>query len=118
MPPSKDQDIAARGEGRGGPVDDQAVLGILGKMVKQRQGKRAGLRKKGGRLELAEKEREEIAIIEQFLPRQLSGDEVTGPSTRPSPKPAPRGCGTWGGSWRCSRPGIPARWISAPSARR
>jgi len=72
----KDQDIAARGEGRGGPVDDQAVLGILGKMVKQRQ-ESARAYEEGGRLELAEKEREEIAIIEQFLPRQLSGDEVT-----------------------------------------
>ncbi len=72
----KDQDIAARGEGRGETVDDQAVLGILGKMVKQRQ-ESARAYEEGGRLELAEKEREEIAIIEQFLPRQLSGDEVT-----------------------------------------
>jgi uncharacterized protein YqeY len=72
----KDQDIAARGEGRDGPVDDQAVLGILGKMVKQRQ-ESARAYEEGGRLELAEKEREEIAIIEQFLPRQLSETEVT-----------------------------------------
>ena len=72
----KDQDIAARGEGRGETVDDQAVLGILGKMVKQRQ-ESARAYEEGGRLELAEKEREEIAIIEQFLPRQLSDDEVT-----------------------------------------
>jgi uncharacterized protein YqeY len=72
----KDQDIAARGEGRDEVVDDQAVLGILGKMVKQRQ-ESARAYEEGGRLELAEKEREEIAIIEQFLPRQLSEDEVT-----------------------------------------
>ena len=72
----KDQDIAARGEGRGEIVDDQAVLGILGKMVKQRQ-ESARAYEEGGRLELAEKEREEIAIIEQFLPRQLSEVEVT-----------------------------------------
>ncbi|MHA7888734.1 MULTISPECIES: GatB/YqeY domain-containing protein [Roseicyclus] len=72
----KDQDIAARGEGRGETVDEQAVLGILGKMVKQRQ-ESARAYEEGGRLELAEKEREEISIIEQFLPRQLSEDEVT-----------------------------------------
>lgn len=72
----KDQDIAARGEGRAETVDEQAVLGILGKMVKQRQ-ESARAYEEGGRLELAEKEREEIAIIEQFLPRQLSEDEVT-----------------------------------------
>ena len=72
----KDQDIAARGEGRDGPVDEQAVLGILGKMVKQRQ-ESARAYEEGGRLELAEKERAEIAIIEQFLPRQLSEAEVT-----------------------------------------
>ncbi|MBF9059759.1 GatB/YqeY domain-containing protein [Rhodobacterales bacterium HKCCSP123] len=72
----KDQDIAARGEGRGEAVDEQAVLGILGKMVKQRQ-ESARAYEEGGRLELAEKEREEIAIIEEFLPRQLSESEVT-----------------------------------------
>jgi uncharacterized protein YqeY len=45
-------------------------------MVKQRQ-ESARAYEEGGRLELAEKEREEIAIIEQFLPRQLSEEEVT-----------------------------------------
>jgi hypothetical protein len=71
----KDQDIAARGEGRSDGVDEQAVLGILGKMVKQRQ-ESARAYEEGGRLELAETEREEIAVIEEFLPRQLTGDEV------------------------------------------
>jgi uncharacterized protein YqeY len=71
----KDQDIAARGDGRGERVDDQAVLAILGKMVKQRQ-ESARAYEEGGRLELAEREREEMAVIEQFLPRQLSAREV------------------------------------------
>ncbi|MEY3004443.1 MAG: hypothetical protein RLZZ491_1619 [Pseudomonadota bacterium] len=71
----KDQDIAARGDGRGDGVDDAAVLAILGKMVKQRQ-ESARAYEEGGRLELAEKERAEIAIIEGFLPRQLSQAEV------------------------------------------
>ena len=71
----KDQDIAARGEGRADGVDEAAVLAILGKMVKQRQ-ESARAYEEGGRLELADKERAEIGIIEQFLPRQLSEAEI------------------------------------------
>ena len=71
----KDRDIEARGDGKEEGVGDDAVLGILGKMVKQRQ-ESAKVYEEGGRLELAEKEREEIAIIEEFLPRQLSDDEA------------------------------------------
>jgi uncharacterized protein YqeY len=71
----KDQDIALRGEGRADGVDDTGVLAILGKMVKQRQ-ESARAYEEGGRLELAEKERAEIAVIEDYLPRQLSDEEV------------------------------------------
>jgi uncharacterized protein YqeY len=71
----KDQDIAARGDGKPEGVDDAAVLAILGKMVKQRH-ESARAYEEGGRLELAEKERAEIGIIEGFLPRQLDDDEV------------------------------------------
>lgn len=70
----KDRDIAARGEDREG-VDDTEVLAILGKMTKQRQ-ESARAYEEGGRLDLAERERTEIAIIEEFLPRQLSEAEV------------------------------------------
>jgi len=72
----KDRDIEARGDGKDEGVGDDAVLGILGKMVKQRQ-ESAKVYEEGGRLELAEKEREEIVIIEEFLPRQLSEDEAS-----------------------------------------
>jgi hypothetical protein len=71
----KDQDIAARGAGNAEGVSDSDVLAILGKMVKQRQ-ESARAYEEGGRLELAEKEREEIAIIEDYLPRQLDEGEV------------------------------------------
>lgn len=71
----KDQDIALRGEGRADGVDEAGVLAILGKMVKQRQ-ESARAYEEGGRLELAEKERAEIGVIEEYLPRQLSADEV------------------------------------------
>lgn len=74
----KDRDIAARadaGEGEAVEVSDDVVLGILGKMVKQRQ-ESARAYEEGGRLELAAKEQDEIGIIEEFLPRQLDGDET------------------------------------------
>ena len=71
----KDRDIAARGDGEESAVTDDVVLGILGKMVKQRQ-ESARAYEEGGRLELAEKERAEIEVIEDFLPRQLDDEEV------------------------------------------
>ena len=69
----KDREIALRVEG--GEVTDADILGILGKMVKQRQ-ESARLYVEGGRLELAAKEQNEIAVIEEFLPQQLSAVEV------------------------------------------
>nr|WP_319246741.1 GatB/YqeY domain-containing protein [uncultured Celeribacter sp.] len=71
----KDREIAARGEGKEEGVSDAEILGILGKMVKQRQ-ESAKAFEEGGRLELAEKERSEIGVIEGFLPRQLSPAEA------------------------------------------
>ena len=71
----KDQDIAARAKGNADGVGEAEVLAILGKMVKQRQ-ESARAYEEGGRLELAEKEREEIGVIEDFLPRKLSDAEV------------------------------------------
>lgn len=71
----KDKDIANRGEGEEGGVSDDEILAILAKMVKQRQ-ESARAYEEGGRLELAEKERSEIEIIEEFLPRQLSDAEI------------------------------------------
>lgn len=71
----KDREIASRGEGGEGEVGDPEILAIMGKMVKQRQ-ESARAYEEGGRLELAEKELNEIRVIEEFLPRQLSADEV------------------------------------------
>ncbi|WP_458790965.1 GatB/YqeY domain-containing protein [Yoonia sp. MH D7] len=72
----KDRDIAQRGtpqEDAG--VSEADILGILGRMVKQRH-ESARAYEEGGRLELAEKELAEIKIIEDFLPRQLSEAEA------------------------------------------
>jgi len=71
----KDRDIAKRGEGEDAAVNDGEILAILGKMVKQRQ-ESARAYEEGGRLELAEKELAEVGVIEEFLPKQLSEDEV------------------------------------------
>lgn len=71
----KDREIAMRGDGVEATVGDAEILAILGKMVKQRQ-ESARAYEEGGRLELAEKELAEIRVIEEFLPRQLTGDEV------------------------------------------
>lgn len=71
----KDQDIAARGAGKTEGVDEGEILAILAKMVRQRIDS-ANVYEEGGRLELAEKERAEIKVIEGFLPRQLSEAEI------------------------------------------
>ncbi|MEM5476873.1 GatB/YqeY domain-containing protein [Pacificibacter sp. AS14] len=72
----KDRDIALRGEGNDAGVSDADVLGILEKMVKQRK-ESARAFDEGGRVEMAEKERAEIIVIGDFLPRQLGDDEVS-----------------------------------------
>jgi uncharacterized protein YqeY len=70
----RDRDIAARTAGKERVSDDE-VLEILAKMIKQRL-ESARLYEEGGRLDLADEEREEIGIIQSFLPRQLSEDEM------------------------------------------
>lgn len=72
----KDRDIALRGEGRDDGVGDAEILSILAKMVKQRR-ESAKTYEEGGRLDLAERELAEITVIEDFLPRKLSDEEVT-----------------------------------------
>jgi len=71
----KDREIAMRGEGAEAVVSEVEITGILSKMVKQRQ-ESARVYEEGGRLELAEKELNEIKVIEEYLPRQLDSEEV------------------------------------------
>ncbi|MBC6438711.1 MAG: GatB/YqeY domain-containing protein [Rhodobacteraceae bacterium] len=71
----KDHDINARAKGNHDGVDDASVRQILGKMVKQRQESTQAY-EEGGRLELAAGEQAEIAVIKEFLPRQLSEAEI------------------------------------------
>lgn len=72
----KDKDIAARGEGKA-PLSDEELLVVLQKMVKQRE-ESLDIYTKAGREDLAVTEREEIAIISEFLPKGLSEAEIDG----------------------------------------
>jgi uncharacterized protein YqeY len=69
----KDKDIEARGAGK--TVSDDDILALMQKMVKSRQ-ESADIYAKAGRPELETQEREEIAIITEFLPIQMSDDEA------------------------------------------
>lgn len=70
----KDRDIAARSAGRDA-VSDTDILEILAKMVKQRQ-ESAVTYEDAGRPELANQEREEIVIIQDYLPAQMDEEAV------------------------------------------
>lgn len=72
----KERDISLRGSGGDASgVDDVEIMALLGKMIKQRDDS-VQQYENGGRLELAQREREEIAIIREFLPEPMSADEV------------------------------------------
>ncbi|MDR6305415.1 hypothetical protein GGQ85_003137 [Nitrobacter vulgaris] len=70
----KNADIEARGQGKP-PLADGDLLGVLQKMIKQRQ-ESVELYEKGNREELAAQERAEIAVISAYLPKQMSDDDV------------------------------------------
>ena len=71
----KDRDIAVRSEDNTEGVSDAEIILILSNMVKQR--KQSIIQyEEGGRVELAEREREEIKIIQEFLPNQLTDEEI------------------------------------------
>jgi hypothetical protein len=70
----KDRDIAARTAGKGESTDAE-LLELLAKMIKQRE-ESEKIYADAGRAELAKQESEEIAIIREFLPKQLSDKEM------------------------------------------
>ena len=71
----KTRDIDARSHDRCSGLSDAEVTEVLTKMVKQRQDS-ARTYEEAGRIELAEQERQEQAVIEEYLPRQLSAAEI------------------------------------------
>lgn len=72
----KERDIAQRTEQSREEVPDEEILSLLAKMIKQREESAAAF-ESGGRPELAAAEREEIAIIREFQPRQMTAEETT-----------------------------------------
>ena len=71
----KDREIALRGEAGQAGLAEEDITSRLARMVKQRQ-ESARAYEEGGRLELAERETQEIGIIQEFLPRQLDPAEI------------------------------------------
>jgi uncharacterized protein YqeY len=69
----KDKDIEARGQGK--TVSDEDILALLQKMTRSRKESQE-IYEKAGRVDLATQESEEVAIIQGFLPQQLSEAEV------------------------------------------
>lgn len=70
----KDRQIQLRSEDGADELDDEGITALLARMIKQRRDS-AQAYAKGGRDELADRERAEIGIIEEFLPRQLTEEE-------------------------------------------
>jgi uncharacterized protein YqeY len=70
----KDKDIEARGNGKE-PLSDEEILAMLQKMVKQRQ-ESITMYEQGGRTELAQQEKDEVAVITSYLPQQMDEAET------------------------------------------
>jgi uncharacterized protein YqeY len=70
----KDKDIEARGLGKG-QASDEDILGLMQKMIKQRQ-ESASIYRANARPELADVEEAEIAVIASFMPKQLDETET------------------------------------------
>lgn len=71
----KDRDIAARSDNNHDGISDDEILSMLQTMIKQRN-ESAKMYEDGGRPELANAEKAEIVLIQQFLPEQLSKDDI------------------------------------------
>jgi uncharacterized protein len=71
----KDKDIAARSKGVTTGIGDDEARTVMQNMVRQRRDSIA-MYEKGGRADLVKQENEEIAIIERFLPKQMSAEDT------------------------------------------
>ena len=71
----KDKDIIAKGKGNDTGINDEEIISLIQAMIKQRKSS-IDLYLEGKRNDLAKKEENEIEIISQFLPKQLTEEEV------------------------------------------
>lgn len=72
----KDRDISARSKGNSEGVDETEILSMLSSMIKQRQ-ESAKVYSEAGRDDLAEREEQEVDIIQSFMPAQLTDEELS-----------------------------------------
>ena len=71
----KDRDIADRSKGNYDGIDEAGILSLLQTMIKQRR-ESIEMYKQGGRDDLVAHEQGEIDVIQSFLPKQMSADEM------------------------------------------
>lgn len=71
----QEREIGARTDDGSADISDDQILEVLGKMVRQRRDS-VKMYEEGGRIDLAEQELAEIGVIEAYLPRQLSAEEL------------------------------------------
>ena len=67
--------LAKTEEGAGGTISDESEIKLLQKLIKQRKDS-LEIYQKQNRADLAQKEQEEIEVIEKFLPEQMSAEEL------------------------------------------
>jgi len=71
----KERDVAARGEGNADGIAEPEIARMLQSMIKQRR-ESIALYEQGNRDDLAQQERDEIGVIESFLPQQMTEDQI------------------------------------------
>jgi hypothetical protein len=74
-PEARDAALAAISADPHAPLDDAAQQAVLTKEIKRRYDS-AELYRKGGRIDLAEKEEAELALLQAYLPQQMSAEEL------------------------------------------
>jgi uncharacterized protein YqeY len=71
----KERDVAARGEANANEIAEPEIARMLQAMIKQRR-ESIALYEQGKRADLAQQERDEIGVIETFLPQQMTEDQI------------------------------------------
>jgi uncharacterized protein len=71
----KERDVAARGEANANGIAEPEIARMLQSMIKQRR-ESIALYEQGNRADLAQQERDEIGVIESFLPQQMTEDQI------------------------------------------
>ena len=72
----KERDVAARGEAKPEGIGEPEIARMLQGMIKQRR-ESIALYEQGNRGDLAQRERDEIGVIESFLPQQMTEEQIT-----------------------------------------